>query len=202
MSPDVKTWLQSDIWTWLKALVRNWVAIAGCALFAVFQICYAIWRRDWLPVLSWGISCCLVCRGNVCDFADRTPKTIGKQRRRILEKVVQLVRDHPEEVDTLGAVARLSDNFRSEEDVEWVCQQLDEYGHSDPFVVLDESFEPGFAGKRLKFLQDARVAPGQVYSIRDAMRYVAFTWASKNGLTARRLSDRDRVIHKFFYDIP
>ena len=30
------------------------------------------------------------------------------------------------------------------------------------------------------------------------MRYVAFTWASKNGLTARRLSDRDRVIHKIF----
>lgn len=198
----MKTSLQSDLWTWLKALVRNWVAIAGCALFAVFQICYAIWRRDWLPVLSWGILGVSSVAATFATWRDEYRKTMGKQRRRILEEVVQLVNDKPEEVDSLGAVIRLSDNFRSEEDVEWICQKLDEYGHIDPFGVLGEAFEPGFDGKRLKFLQDARVAPGQIYSINDAMRYVASTWASKNGLAEKKLSDRDRLMNNFYSDLP
>lgn len=186
-NPDqmMETSLRSDLWKWLQALIRHWVAIAGCALFAVFQICYAIWRRDWLPVLSWGILGVSFVGATFATWRDEYRKTIGKQRRRILEEVVQLLNDKPEEVDSLGAVIRRSDKFRSEEDVEWVCQQLDEHGHLDPFGVLGESFEPGFDGKRLKFLQDARVAPGQIYSISDAMRYVASTWASKNGLTER-----------------
>ena len=189
--------LRSDFWKWLKALVRQFVAIAGCALFAVFQICYAIWRRDWLPVLSWGILAVSFVAAKFATWRDEYRKTIGKHRRRILEEVVQLVNDKPEEVDSLGAVIRLSDNFRSEEDVEWVCQQLDESGHIDPFGVLGASFEQGFDGKRLKCLQDARVVPGQIYSISNAMTYVASTWAQKNGLTVRKLSDRDRLINNF-----
>jgi hypothetical protein len=130
-------------------------------------------------------------------WRDEYQKTIGKQRRRILEEIVQLLNDKTEEVDSLGAVIRLSDAFRSEEDVEWVCQQLDEHGHIDPFGVLSESFEPGFDGKRLKFLQDARVTPGQIYSISDAMRYVASTWASKNGLTEKKLRDHSPLLDNF-----
>ena len=37
--------------------------------------------------------------------------------------------------------------------------------HLDPFGVLAETFQPGFDGKRLKFLQDARVAPGPIRTI-------------------------------------
>jgi hypothetical protein len=44
-------------------------------------------------------------------------------------------------------------------------------------------FKPGFDGKRLKFLQDARVAQNPISSPRDAVGYVRDEWASKNGLT-------------------
>jgi hypothetical protein len=50
----------------------------------------------------------------------------------------------------------MSDEFGSEEDVEWVCRQLDEHGYSDPFGILHGCLNL-FDGKRLKFLRDARV---------------------------------------------
>lgn len=157
------------------------------ALVAVFQICYAIFRRDWPPVLSWAILAACFFWATFLAWRDEHRKTIGKQRRDILEEVVHVLNNFPEKVDSLGALISVSQSFHREEDVEWVCQQLDEHGHLDPFGVLGVAFEPGFDGKRLKFLDDARIAPVQIYSISDAMSYVSSTWASKNGLTERKI---------------
>jgi hypothetical protein len=183
--PDMETSLRSDLWQWFKAIVRHWIAIAGGAVAAVISLLVSIWGGDWLRLLSLAILAASLASATFLAWRDEYRKTIGKERRRILEEAVQLLNDKPEEVDSLGAVIRLSEKFGREEDVEWVCQQLDEHGHLDPFGVLGESFEPGFNGKRLKFLQDARVAPSPIYSISDAMNYVAFTWGPKNGLTKR-----------------
>jgi hypothetical protein len=98
-----------------------------------------------------------------------------------LQKAVEIVNSR--NVEHIVAVIELSDEFGSEEDVEWVCEQLKEHGHGDPFGILHEMFKPGFDGKRLKFLQDARVAQYPISSPRDAVGYVRDEWASKNGLT-------------------
>jgi hypothetical protein len=92
--------------------------------------------------------------------------------------------------DNIVAIIELSDEFGSEEDVERVCQQLDEHGHGDPFGILHEMFEPGFDGKRLKFLQDARVAQYPITELSDAVNYVKYEWGSKNGLTERKTGAR------------
>jgi hypothetical protein len=65
--------------------------------------------------------------------------------------------------------------------VVWVCKQLDEHGHVDPFDILGAMFEPGLDGKRLKFLQDARVTTPPIRSMGEALRYVNL-WAPQNGL--------------------
>jgi hypothetical protein len=49
--------------------------------------------------------------------------------------------------------------------------------------LLAPSLSRGVDGKRLEFLQDARVA--QTRHLSQATQYVHSTWASKNGLTRR-----------------
>jgi len=184
----VETSLLSDLLRWFKAIIRHWIAIAGGTAVAVIFLIASIWGGgNWLRVLSLvTLFGSFVC-ATFLAWRDEYRKTLGKDRRRLLEEAVDLLNNKPEGLDSLGAVIRLSDKFRSEEDVEWVCQQLDERDHLNPFGVLGASFEPGFDGKRLKFLQDARVAPGPIRSISEAMSYVQFTWAAKNGLTERKL---------------
>ena len=100
---------------------------------------------------------------------------------------MSIVAPNGKEINHIVALIDASDVFRSEEDVEWVCQQLDEHGHGDPFGALQEwrDFE-GFDGKRLKFLQDARVAQYPITELSDAVRYVNYQWGSKNGLTEKK----------------
>jgi hypothetical protein len=180
----------SDLYPWFKAIIHHWVASAGCALVAVFQICYGIWRHDWPPGLSWAILAACFVWATFLAWRDEHRKTIDKERRSILNKIVEL-REGVIKPDPLGALIKVSDEFVSEDDVEWVCQQLDEQGHGDPFAIIGGGalFKPGFDGKRLKFLQDGRVA--QIRSLTKAIEYVHSTWASKNGLTRSDLeSDR------------
>jgi hypothetical protein len=129
---------KSDFWKWLKALVRHWIALAGCALFTVFQLCYFIWRGDWLPVLSWGILAVSFVGASFATRRDEYRKTIGKERRSILNRVVDLLdpkvtvrgEQRPDEICALIAA---SHEFGSEEDVVWICKQLNDHGHVDPF---------------------------------------------------------------------
>jgi hypothetical protein len=122
-------------------------------------------------------------------WRDEHRKTIGKERRSILNKIVERSRHRS---PTLGLVEpapiceliELSDEFGSEEDVVWVCNQLDQHGHIEPFGLLGGMFEPGFEGKRLKFLQDARVYSRPIRSMSDALEYV-HSWAPSNGLTRK-----------------
>jgi hypothetical protein len=183
---DLKTSNWADLGQWLKALTRHWIARIGGPLIAAFQILYGIWRRDWPPALGWAILAGCFVWATFLAWRDEHRKTIGKNRRSILQKAVEIVNSSHRNVDHIVAVIELSDEFGSEEDVEWVCQQLDEHGHGDPFGILHEMFEPGFDGKRLKFLQDARVAQYPIGSLSDAVNYVMYEWASKNGLTETR----------------
>jgi len=179
---QTSTW--SDLLQWLKAIIHQWFAIAGGTVVAVFQICYAIFRRDWPPVLGWAILAACFVWATFEAWRDEHRKTIGKERRSILNKVVELITTT--NIDVLGALIRVSDEFGSEEDVAWVCQQFDEQGRYDPFgvIVAGAVFEPGFDGKRLKFLEDARVAG--IGRLEEAIDYLHSGWASKNGLIDRR----------------
>jgi hypothetical protein len=178
------TSLWPDLRQWLQSIIHHWIASAGCALVAVFQICYGILRRDWPPALSWAILALCFIWATFLAWRDEHRKTLGKNRRSILQKAVEIMNSRNVE-HIVVALIELSDEFGSEEDVEWVCQQLKERGHGDPFSIL-EMFEPGFDGKRLKFLQDARVAQNPISSPSDVVNF-RDEWASKNGLTQRKL---------------
>jgi len=118
---------------------------------------------------------------------------MASNRRQILNAVVDLLQQRPDNVplaffrplDPIGALIQLSVRFQTEEDVEWVAQELDdEYG--DPFVLLGDVLEaPAFKGKRLKFLQDARVVDRPIHFDTQAVHYVESKWAEKNGLVVK-----------------
>jgi hypothetical protein len=181
---EISIW--SDLRQWLQAIIHHWVASAGCALVAVFQICYGIFRRDWPPILSWMILAACFLLATFLAWRDEHRKTIGKERRSILNTVVDLLRPEvtvmgEKREDVICALIAVSDEFGSEEDVVWVCHELNEHGHVDPFGILGAMFEPGLDGKRLKFLQDARVTTPPIRSMGAALRYVNL-WAPQNGL--------------------
>ena len=186
------TSLWPDLSQWFRAIVRHWIAVAGGAAVAVIFLIASIWGGgNWLRVLSlvtlFGSFIC----ATFLAWRDEHRKTVGKERRSILQKAVEIM-NRPFK-DNIVAIIELSDEFGSEGDVEWVCQQLDEHGHGDPFGALHEMFEPGFDGKRLKFLQDARVTQYPITELSDVLSYVMDEWGSKNGVTARKLNSGHRA---------
>ena len=188
--------LWSDLWQWLKAIVHHWIAIAGGTAVAVIFLVASIWAgSNWLRVLSMlTLFGSFVC-ATFLAWRDEHGKTIGKERCSILNNVVDLLQPKPtvmgvERPAEIRALIAVSDDFGSEEDVAWVCQQLNEHGHIDPFGILGTVLEPGFDGKRLKFLQDARVQSPPISSMSDALRYAQW-WASSNGLARNDLSIKD-----------
>ncbi len=174
----METSVWSDLWQWFRAIVRHWIAVAGGAAVAVIFLVASIWGGgNWLRVLSlvtlFGSFIC----ATFLAWRDEHRKTIGKERRLILQKAVEIMNSSLRN-ETLTAIIELSDEFGSEEDVEWVCKQLDKHGHGDPFGILQDTFELGFDGKRLKFLQDARVAQHPITLLSDAVNYVKYEWGS------------------------
>jgi hypothetical protein len=174
---EAKASLWSDLWQWFKAIFRHWKSIAGGSGAGVFLLIASIWAGGyWLRVLGLVTLCGSFFCAIFLAWRDEHRKTIGKNRGSILQKAVEIANSR--NVDHMVAVIELSDEFGSEEDVEWVCEQLKEHGHGDPFGIL-KMFKPGFDGKRLKFLQDARVAQYRISSPSDAVQYVRDEWASR-----------------------
>jgi len=180
----METSIWSDLWQWRKAIFHHWVAITGGAAVAFIFLIASIWAGgNLLRVLS-GVTLFLsFIWATFLTWRDEHRKTVGKNRRSILQKAVEIMNSR--NVQHIVALIELSDEFGSEEDVEWVCQQLDEHGHGDPFSIL-KMFDPGFDGKRLKFLQDACIAGYPIASPSDVINYVNYQWGSKNGLTERK----------------
>jgi hypothetical protein len=183
----MKTPIWTDLRQWLKAIIHHWFASVSCALIAIFQIGYGILHRDWPPVFSWAILAACFVSATFLAWRDEHRKTIGKERRSILNEVVEL-KESGIGVDLLGALIKVSEEFSSEEDVEWVCAQLDAQGQGDPFKTIDVALRLGLDGKRLKFLQDARVAG--IRFMAQAIEY-ASTWALKNGLSRSDLKQEN-----------
>jgi hypothetical protein len=183
----METSVWSDLWQWVKAIFHHWIAVAGGAAVAVIFLVASIWNGDvyWLRILSEVTLFGSFVWATFLAWRNEYRKTVGKERRLILQKAVENM-NRSLVNDDIVAIIELSDEFGSEEDVEWVCRQLDEHGHGDPFGILHEMFEPGFDGKRLKFLQDARVAQYPIASLSDALNYVKYEWGAKNGLTERK----------------
>jgi hypothetical protein len=186
----MKTSNWADLGQWLKALTRHWIARIGGPLVAAFQILYGIWRRDWPPALGWAILAGCFVWATFLAWRDEHQKTIGKARRAILNEYVDVMQNAEPGwfVDPVVTLIKLSDSLGSEEDVEWVCEQLDQHGHGDPFKIIDWGFKAGaFDGKRLKFLWDARVAEPEITSVSGALRFLE-RWAPGNGLASEERS--------------
>jgi hypothetical protein len=185
----------SDLCQWFKAIIRHWIASLGGALVAVLQICYGIWRGNWPPGYGWALVTLCFLFATFLAWRDERRKTIASDRRQILNEAVDLLRRQVNSpfapfrsFDAIGALIQLSHRFQTEQEVEWVARELgDEYG-GDPFVLLGDVLEaPAFKGKRLTFLQDARVVDPPIHFHTQAVHYVESRWAEKNGLVVKQM---------------
>jgi hypothetical protein len=90
-------------------------------------------------------------------------------------------------METIEALVKSSDDFQDESAVEEVCKELSK-SRRDPFVNFELVYGDGsFKGKRLKFLQDARVH-AHIETNADALEYIHRTWGQDNGLPSKPYS--------------
>jgi hypothetical protein len=144
----METSLRSDPRQWGNAIIGHWKSIAGGSGAGVMFLIASLWVGGyWLRILGFVTLLVSFVYATFLVWRDEHRKTIGKQRRSILNNVVDLPEPkimvlgetRPDEI--CGLIA-MSDQFGSEEDVVWVCNQLNDHGHVDPFGILGAMFKP------------------------------------------------------------
>jgi hypothetical protein len=185
----VPEWL-SEVGRFVTAVCHHWICVGGSAFIGFYQFAYpAISKKElpmtrwWTAALFWGLLGLAV----FLAWRDEHRKIHYKRRREILTEIVDNgVKKRYEHgmlmeqtgVESIEALIKASDDFRSERDVEWVCGKLGR----DPFALFEIKYGKGsFKGKRLDFLQDARVS-AHATNDTEAMNYIDFVWAKENGV--------------------
>ena len=105
-------------------------------------------------------------------------------RRATLYKVRDLLQesknDSTKKYEPIGALIRFSDELRSEDDVIWVCKQLELGGHQHPFGLLELTSNNALDGLWLSFLQEARAASLDIKRFSSAVSFAAKNWSHKD----------------------
>jgi hypothetical protein len=167
------------------------IAITGDDVPTITALLNFTWTHNWQTAVL-----ALIPESTLAP--DNTSKRLTSEseetrKRAILTKVVDRIK-YPTirgKVDSIGALIELSDEFRDESDVVWVCKQLATHReYIDPFVALGLQYGlEAFDGKRLKFLRDARISRKPIMLDSDALSYLGYSsWAKNNGLRSRPYS--------------
>jgi hypothetical protein len=102
-------------------------------------------------------------------------------RQAVLIKVRDLVvstekQPSSERFDVIGALIKFADEFETEEQVEWVCAELEQRQFKDPFKIMASAVPGIFDGRKLEFLCDARTAKIEIRTTMSAMSFVTKYW--------------------------
>lgn len=81
--------------------------------------------------------------------------------------------------DSFGALLSFSEALRSENEVIWICEQLQSGGHRHPFGFLDLTSHNALKGKWLTFLQEARASNLNITEVPGAIWFAAKQWSRK-----------------------
>lgn len=161
---------------------------------------YGVWSLVKKQPLEWGLLLIFIAAGLVILVAalirlrnkgarlrDSVIRGIGNhehERKARLRMLVVKVRDLikstedqplPDRYDVLGGLIKYSDDFKSDEEVRLVCEELEhEFGH--PFKRLEEASNNALGGKWLDFLRDARVSRSEIKNLTQAIGWAATRW--------------------------
>jgi hypothetical protein len=119
-------------------------------------------------------------------------------RQAVLIKVRDLVvstekQPSSERFDVIGALIKFADEFETEEQVEWVCAELEQRQFKDPFKIMASAVPGIFDDRKLEFLCDARTAKIEIRTTMSAMSFVTKYW---------RHSDEFNKAHRAHFDPP
>lgn len=98
-----------------------------------------------------------------------------------------------ERFDVIGALIKFADEFETEEQVEWVCAELEQRQFKDPFRIMASAVPGIFDGRKLEFLCDARTAKIEIRTTMSAMSFVTKYW---------RHSDEFNKAHRAHFEPP
>ncbi|SRR6266478_4504545 len=190
--------LTDDVLRFIGAVVWQWISAVGCAAYAFVAVIYPkITGGREFPASSWWILGGCLALAVFLAWREERRKTRGKARRIILTEIVDEFNRHktPGEAqpDLIGLFIKYCDDFGTERDVKWACEQLKK-AYGDPFGLFRLKYgKRAFDGKRLKFIRDARLARvggDEITTDTDAENYIYSTWADENGLTEQSGDDR------------
>jgi hypothetical protein len=131
---------------------------------------------------------------------------IAKTRRATLSKVRDLVfstkdKSDSARFDPIGALVKYSDEFETEQDVEWVANELEKRGFGNPFQELEGTSQFALRGQWLQFLQEARLGIDEIKSAQAALAFAESKWSDaakfrkgrEAALEQLRTEDRRRI---------
>jgi hypothetical protein len=176
---------RSELLAFVKAVWRHWKWVVGGATVAFCQVCYGIWQQEPRPVVSWillaiGLSCAVFLAWR--DEYRSTQKLLAARdtaRDECLNISVGLLKKYPIFMLPMHAVYRAKAyKLESNDDLLWICSELEKHGHADPFLGFEE-FIP--ASERLEFLKWARKQNGIDLSKGNSFVTGADAWPKLKG---------------------
>jgi hypothetical protein len=190
----------SDLLRYAWTVFLWWLAVFGC--ITTLSLFSEKFRKGEVSLNTylWIAAGCYIVAAFIVWRIEHT-KVRGKDRRQMLTNVMDLVDEvsiwkRPDgnvaRYETIGALIHLSEDFGSEGDVVWVCNELQHTElNSDPFGFYELKYGRGaFRRKRLKFLRDARVSGRPIKNDEDALNYIYSVWGDKHGLIEETTGER------------
>lgn len=130
-------------------------------------------------------------KGLVQPKEPRPTDMSDQERQRLLITIRDLIhgtsgKPLSEKIDVIGALIRSSPDFQTEQDVVWLCEQLENRQFQNPFKIV-ESGAPGvFEGRKLEALMEARTAKIEIRNITSFISFVAKYWSHADDYKHRR----------------
>jgi hypothetical protein len=99
-------------------------------------------------------------------------------REEVLETTVLAIKSG--QAPFAAFLASKPDELPSDEDVKWVCNEMERLGHNHPIPCLNVSVNPLEDASLIEFLRDARRSPNTFHKATDFYSF-AHKWATKRG---------------------
>jgi hypothetical protein len=189
--------LVAEFGCFLWSVLRHWICISGSALVGFYQFGYpAIFGKEppvtgwWVSVIFWGF----LGLALFLAWRDEHKKAKGRPRRAlaitIADEFCRVKGPGEPQFGWIPLLIHHSQDFGDHRDLDWVCRELEQRGHGNPFdyFLLQYTRRSFTTKKRFKFVNDARIeraGSDRIISDMDASNYISSVWAEQNRLKER-----------------
>lgn len=81
--------------------------------------------------------------------------------------------------ETIGALIKYVNEIKTEDELEWICQQFEKHGYKAPLKNFQPILDAELQGQWLPVLQEARLRPDEIQNETQFLSFLSLTWSGK-----------------------